>query len=109
MGETLSGQGDPGHPFYLIVKGQLDVSAEGRHVARLGTDDHVGKIALLRDVPRTATVVATKPVELYALTLEDFLSAVTSHGASTRAAESTVATRLTGLQGVLGHFPLPPA
>jgi hypothetical protein len=107
--ETIIREGDYGDRFYLIAKGQLDVSAESRHVATLGLVDHVGEIALLRDVPRTATIVATKPVELYALTREDFLSAVTSHDASTLAAESTVTTRLTELEGVLGGIPLPRA
>jgi Cyclic nucleotide-binding domain/Histidine kinase-like ATPase domain len=102
MGETIIREGDLGDRFYLIAAGQVDVSAERRHVATLGPVDHVGEIALLRDVPRTATVIAKKPVELYALTLEHFLSAVTSHDASTRAAESTVETRLTELQEVLG-------
>ena len=107
--ETIIREGDRGDRFYLIAKGQLDVSVASRHVATLGLVDHVGEIALLRNVPRTATIVAKKPVELYALTRDDFLSAVTSHDASTRAAESTVATRLTELQDVLGHIPLPRA
>lgn len=103
---TIIHEGDDGELFYLIAKGQLDVSAESCHVATLGPGDHVGEIALLRDVPRTATIVIEKAVELYALTREDFLSAVTSHHTSTRAAESMVATRLTELQGVLGRTPL---
>ena len=107
--ETLIREGDHGDRFYLIAEGQVDVSAESRHVATLGPGDHVGEIALLRHVPRTATIVAKMPVEMYALTPEDFLSAVTSHDASTRAAESTVAMRLAGLQGVLGSIPLPRA
>jgi hypothetical protein len=106
IGETIIHEGDHGDCFYLIAEGQVDVSAASRHVTTLGPDDHVGEIALLRDVPRTATIVAKMPVELYALTPEEFLSAVTSHDACTRAAESTVATRLTELQRVLGRTPL---
>jgi hypothetical protein len=109
IGETIIREGDRGDRFYLIAAGQVDVSAESRHVATLGSNDHVGEIALLRDVPRTATVVAKKPVELFTLTLEHFLSSVASHDASTRAAESTVETRLTELQGALGRIPLPRA
>jgi hypothetical protein len=103
--ETLIHEGDPGELFYLIAKGRLDVSAESCHVATLGPGDHVGEIALLRDLPRTATIVAQSPVELYALAREDFLSAITSHHASTRAAETMIETRLSGLQDALGHAP----
>ena len=102
-GKTIIHEGDHGDRFYLIADGQVDVSAESHHVATLGPDDHVGEIALLHDVPRTATVIAKKPVELYALTREDFLSAVTSHHTSARAAASTVATRLAELQDLLGR------
>ncbi len=107
--ETIICEGDQGDRFYLIAEGQLDVSSRRCHVATLGPSDHVGEIALLRNVPRTATIIAKKPVTLYALTPEDFLSAVTSHDASKSAAESTVATRLTGLRDALGTIPLPRA
>ncbi len=100
--ETIIREGDYGDRFYLIAAGRVEVKAESRHVATLGPGDHVGEIALLRDLPRTATIVAKNPVELYAFTRSDFLSAVTSHQASTRAAESTAATRLTELEAVLG-------
>jgi anti-sigma regulatory factor (Ser/Thr protein kinase) len=101
--ETIIRKGDSADRFFLIAKGQLHVSAAHHHIASLGPGDHVGEIALLRDVPRTATVIAKAPAELYALTPNDFLSAITSHHASTRAAETTVTTRLAELQDVLGR------
>ncbi len=101
--EIIIHEGDPGERFYLIAQGRLDVSAEHRHVATLGARDHVGEIALLHDIPRTATVVARKPVVLYTLMSEDFLSAVTSHPMSSRAAASTIATRLAELHAILGR------
>ena len=100
--ETIIHEGDRGDRFYLIADGRLDVSAASRHVATLGPGDHVGEIALLRHVPRTATIVAEKPAELFALTLEDFLSAVTSDEASRRAADRAIATRLAELESILG-------
>jgi MFS family permease len=106
-GHVLIREGDHGDRFYLISSGQMDVAVEGKPVATLGPGDHVGEIALLRDVPRTATVTATTVAELYALTREDFLGAVTSHVASREAAEATTAERLSGLQGVSGRIPLP--
>lgn len=107
--ETIIREGDYGDRFYLIAAGRVEVKAESRHVATLGPGDHVGEIALLRDLPRTATIVAKNPVELYAFTRNDFLSAVTSHQASTRAAERTAALRLTELEAVLGSTSFPAA
>jgi anti-sigma regulatory factor (Ser/Thr protein kinase) len=107
--ETIIREGDYGDRFYLIAAGRVDVRADSRHVATLGPGDHVGEIALLRNLPRTATIVARNPVELYAFTRSDFLSAITGHHASTRAAESTVAMRLTELETVLASAPFPAA
>lgn len=101
--ETIIREGDRGELFYVVGDGRLEVSVEGRHVALLGPDAPVGEIALLRDLPRTATIVARKPVELYLLTRDDFLSAVTSSPESHLAAEAMVAARLTGLRAVLGR------
>jgi MFS family permease len=106
-GHVLIREGDHGDRFYLIASGQMEVAAEGKPVATVGPGDHVGEIALLRDVPRTATVTAASAAELYALTREDFLAAVTSHVASREAAEATTAERLQGLQGAIGRIPLP--
>jgi len=104
--ETIIHEGDRGEIFYLIAEGRLDVSADSRHVARLGPGGHVGEIALVRDIPRTATIVAEEPVELYALTSDDFLSAVRSHRPSDRAVETLVNQRLVGLHDVLGRVPV---
>jgi anti-sigma regulatory factor (Ser/Thr protein kinase) len=100
--ETIIHEGDRGEIFYLVACGQLDVSTESRHVATLGPGAHVGEIALLRDMPRTATIVADEPVQLFALTSEDFLAAVRSNGATARTAEEIVSFRLAGIRDVLG-------
>jgi MFS family permease len=103
-GSVIIREGDSGDRVYLIAGGQVEVSAEGRHVTTLGPGEYVGEIALLRDVPRTATVTAKVPVDLYALERDDFLSAVTGHFASRKAAESLVAARLEGLAGATGRM-----
>lgn len=106
--DTIIHEGDHGELVYLIARGRLEVQAESCIVATLGPGDHAGEIALLRDVRRTATIVALEPVELYALPRDDFLSAVTSHQASTRAARELVETRLAGLESALRRPPSPP-
>lgn len=99
-GEVVIREGDEGDRFYAIAEGQVDVATGGAHVSTLGPGEALGEIALLRDVPRTATCTARTPVKLFALTRDDFLSAVTSHAASREAAEVMVTNRLTGLASV---------
>ena len=60
----------------------------------LGPGEFFGEIALLRDVPRTATVRALDGLRLYALERDDFIAAVTGHAPSREAADSVVAARL---------------
>jgi MFS family permease len=97
-------EGDSGDRFYIVREGAVEITAGGKHVADAGPGGYFGEIALLRDVPRTATCTATTPVGLFALEREDFLAAVTGHPGSTQAAESVVSSRLTGLQAVTGSF-----
>ena len=68
----------------MIAKGEVDVTSDGRHVSTVGQGDYFGEIALLRDVPRTATVTAKGAVELYALERDEFLGAVTGHAKASR-------------------------
>jgi CRP-like cAMP-binding protein len=85
----------------------MAVTADGKPVATLGPGDYAGEIALLRDVPRTATVTAVTDIDVFALSREDFLSAVSAHVASREAAEAAMGTRLAGLQGATGRLPIP--
>jgi len=66
----------------------------GAVVRRLGPGDYFGEIALLRDVKRTASVLATSDGLLYVLGREDFLHAVTGHVRSTQAAQTVADARL---------------
>jgi MFS family permease len=93
-GEQIVRQGDPGDRFYVIASGRVEVSIDGSVQATQGPGEHFGEIALLRDVPRTATVTARTDVELFALERDDFLAAVTGHAASAEAAEAVVGARL---------------
>lgn len=94
VGAVIFNQGDPGDEFYVIDSGRVAVAVEGAAVADLGPGEGFGEIALLRDMPRTATVTALTDVVLYALEREHFLAAVTGHAESGAAAETLVTRRL---------------
>jgi CRP-like cAMP-binding protein len=98
-GSVLIRQGDAGDRCYVVAAGELTVSANGRDVATLGPGGHVGEIALLRDVPRTATVTAATDAQLLALERDEFLRALTGHEPAHAAAQTATDERLRGLGG----------
>jgi MFS family permease len=93
-GATILETGEAGDRFYLIDSGAVRI-ALGEGEKRSEAGDYFGEIALLRDVPRTATVTAETPTRLYALERADFLSAVTGHALAEAAAHDIVGARLT--------------
>ncbi|HUG05898.1 MAG TPA: MFS transporter [Candidatus Limnocylindria bacterium] len=92
-GEAILRQGEAGDHFYVIDEGVVSVTVDGRPVRELGPGDFFGEIALLRDVPRTASVTAREAVQLYSLRREEFLSAVHSRPASAHAADAIARSR----------------
>jgi MFS family permease len=94
VGDTVVRESEPGDRFYLVDGGELAVSVGGSAVRTLGPGDHFGEIALLRDVPRTATVTARTEAKLYALERDEFIAAVTGHAPSADAADAVIAQRL---------------
>ena len=93
-GEALMREGEPGDRFLVIQSGSVAVSQAGRDLARLGPGDGCGEIALLRRMPRTATVTALEPVDAWAIDPGTFLAAVCGHAGSSAVAEEWVSTRL---------------
>ena len=93
-GARVISEGEPGDRFYVIADGELDVTAGGIHLRTLGRGDSFGEIALLRQIPRTATVTARTPCRLDTLAAPAFLAALTGHVAAGLAAEELVQKRL---------------
>jgi len=92
--EDVVKQGETGDRFYVVAGGELGVTVDGVEVAALHAGDYFGEIALLRDVPRTATVRARRDSTLLALDRDDFLAAVNGYAPSLSSAEAVVGLRL---------------
>lgn len=98
-GEDIVREGEEGHTFYIIVRGKFEVlkgqpDGEALLVATLQDGDHFGEIALMRNVPRTATVRALGPGVLLSMRREAFRRLVESSPATMAALERTMAGRL---------------
>ena len=80
-GDELFHQGDYGDAAYIILEGEADVLVDtptgAVKVATLGKNDIIGEIAVLCDVPRTATVVAHGNLEILRLSKNGFFQLVT--------------------------------
>ncbi len=101
-GETLMRAGEIGDRFLLIDTGTVEVEADGAIVRTIGPGGYVGEIALLRGIPRTATVRTLTDVTAYGLAAADFVAAVTGDRESVRSAEQVVDARLANRAGCAG-------
>ena len=71
-GERIMREGDFGDSFYAISSGQVDIVKDERLVTTIGRGSYFGEVALLMEVPRTATVIARTPVRAFRLDREGF-------------------------------------
>ncbi len=81
-GTIIINEGDHGDRFYAIVRGHVEVRRGTVAQCTFGPGDHFGEIALLRDINRTATVVALSDVRLAILGTTEFLDALASSEAA---------------------------
>jgi MFS family permease len=93
-GEQIIVQGEEGDRFYLIAAGQVQVHVDGTFRHNQGEGECFGEIALLDDVPRTATVTALPDCRLLSLDRARFIAAVTGHRRSNEAAASVAQGRV---------------
>jgi CRP-like cAMP-binding protein len=61
-----------GREFFVVLEGDVEVTRGGHELQRRGPGDFFGEIALVTNVPRTATVTATSPVRALVITDRDF-------------------------------------
>ena len=94
-GTAIVRTGEVGDRFYIVDSGTVRIGLESGET-QSGAGDYFGEIALLRDVPRTATVTAETATRLYALERADFLAAVTGHALAEAAAHEVADARLAG-------------
>jgi CRP/FNR family cyclic AMP-dependent transcriptional regulator len=71
-GRTLTKEGTNGREFFVILEGSAEVRRGGRVIASLCGGDFLGEIALVTDVPRTATVTTTTPVRVLVVPTREF-------------------------------------
>jgi Cyclic nucleotide-binding domain/Major Facilitator Superfamily len=94
-GSVVMSEGGLGEEFHVIASGSASVTVRGTPRPPLGPGDCFGEIALLRDIPRTATIIAVEELHTLALRREEFLAAITGSARSSVAAESLATQRLT--------------
>ena len=93
-GDVIIRDGEPGERFYIIAEGRARAAKDGMQLREMGSGESFGEIALLRRIPRTATVTALSRMEARTLAREEFLAAVTGNPESVERAEAVVSTRL---------------
>jgi CRP-like cAMP-binding protein len=93
-GETLMREGETGHEFFVIVDGEVGVTAGGQTLAKLGPGQYAGEQALLDPGPRTATVTALRDTQAVLLASREFYAAVEESPALARKLLAGMAKRL---------------
>jgi hypothetical protein len=93
-GAVVVTEGEPGDRYYAVADGELAVSRHGRRLRTLSRADGFGEIALIREVPRTATVTAQSDTLLYVLEKDPFVLSVTGHASTASAATSIITDHL---------------
>lgn len=94
-GAQLTKQGDVGTQAFVVVSGEAEVQVDGAQVATIGAGELIGEMSLLdRTSRRSATVIATTPMDLLVLDPRSFSTLLDSHPSVTRQIAIGLAERL---------------
>jgi CRP/FNR family transcriptional regulator, cyclic AMP receptor protein len=96
-GRELTREGELGREFFVLTDGTAEVRRGGRLLATIGAGDFVGEIALVSNVPRTATVKTVSPVQALVVTSRDFWSLLDKSPRTQRKILEAVGDRLAQL------------
>lgn len=89
-GTYLLTEGEQGERYFAIASGSAEVLQQRTVISTVTAGDGVGEIALLRNIPRTASVRAATTVHAVAVDKASFLIAVTGHPATVAVADSII-------------------
>jgi CRP/FNR family transcriptional regulator, cyclic AMP receptor protein len=96
-GKILTREGETGREFFVLMDGEVEIERGGQSLGTRGAGDFIGEIAILEDVPRTATVTAKTPLRFFVLTAQSFRSVVDQFPEVERKVLRALARRLVSL------------
>ena len=73
-GKEMATEGDRGREFFVLLKGEAEVTRRGERINTMKAGDFFGEIALVTQMPRTATVKATSDVDVLVINEPDFVA-----------------------------------
>jgi CRP-like cAMP-binding protein len=94
QGKTLTKEGSRGREFFVLLEGTADVQRNGQRIATMRSGDFFGEIALVTDIPRTATVTTTSDVHALVITDRGFRDLLRNSPAIQGKVLEAVASRL---------------
>lgn len=96
-GKVLCRQGDRGQEFFVIMEGEAEITQNGKRIATCKAGDFFGEIALIEQVPRTATVTSTSPIRFFVITSQAFFRLLDEQPGIERKVLRSLARRLVPL------------
>jgi CRP/FNR family transcriptional regulator, cyclic AMP receptor protein len=94
QGKVLTRQGAPGREFFVLLEGTVEVVRDGERIDTLGEGDFFGELALISNIPRTATVTATAPIRALVVFGRDFRRLLEEDAAIARKVLEAMAERM---------------